>query len=143
MAGKHDQDIRPPNDLRFGVGVDLPILPILHVIVEADRHVMDGGDRPEPDYSMLTLGGRFWIGQTGWAVSGGVNANMDMLIRHGNNPAPWGGILGVSYAAWPPAPPPPVVVPQPEPIVEQPRPVEAAPAPAPPPRPSVVARTMT
>ena len=61
---------------------------------------------------------------------------MDMLINHGNNPAPWGGILGVSYAAWPPAPPPPVVVPQSEPIEEQPRPVEAAPAPVPPPPPS-------
>ena len=143
MAGKHDEDIRPPNDLRFGVGVELPVAPIAHVIIEADRHVMDGGDRPEPDYSMLTLGGRFWIAQTGWAVSGGVNMNMDMLVRHGNNPTPFGGILGVTYAAWPPAPPPPVVVPQPEPIVEQPRPVEAAPAPAPPPPPRPAPRSTT
>ena len=56
-----------------------------------------------------------------------------MLVRHGNNPQPWGGILGVSYAAWPPEPPPPVVVPQAEPVVEQKTVVEATPAPAPPP----------
>jgi outer membrane protein OmpA-like peptidoglycan-associated protein len=138
LVGKHDQDIRPPNDLRFGVGLDIPVAPIAHVIVELDRHVLDGGDRPEPDYSMLALGGRIWIGQTGWAVSAAVNSNLDMLVRHGINPQPFGGVLGVTYAAWPPAPPPPVVVPQPEPIVEQPRPVEAAPAPAPapPPRPA-------
>src|SRR5262249_47367939 len=49
----------------------------------------------------------------------------------------------VSYAAWPAAPPPPVVVPQPEPIVEQPHPVEAAPAPAPPPPPRPAPRSTT
>jgi OOP family OmpA-OmpF porin len=138
LVGKHDLDIRPPNDLRFGIGVEIPVAPIASVIAEIDRHVLDGGDRPEPDYSMLVMGGRFWIGHTGWAVNGGVNVNMDMLVRHGNNPAPWGGVVGVTYAAWPPAPPPPVVVPQPEPIVEQPRPMEVAPAPAPapPPRPA-------
>ena len=92
MAGKHDEDIRPPNDLRFGVGVEIPIVPIAHLIVEVDRHVMDGGDRPEPDYSMLTAGARIWIARTGWAVSGGLNTNMDMLFKHGFDPAtasPW------------------------------------------------------
>ena len=136
LVGEQNFDIRPPNDLRFGVGLDIPVAPIANVIIEIDRHILDGGDRPEPDYSMLVLGGRFWIGQTGWAVNGGLNVNMYMLINHGNNPAPWGGILGISYAAWPPAPPPPVVVPQPEPVVEQTTAVETvqAPAPAPPPR---------
>jgi outer membrane protein OmpA-like peptidoglycan-associated protein len=138
LVGKHDEDIRPPNDLRFGVGVEVPIVPFFHFIVELDRHVLDGGDRPEPDYSMLALGGRFWIGTTGWAVSTAVNSNMDMLVRHGFSPVPIGGILGLTYAAWPPAPPPPVVVPAPEPVVEQRRETEVAvvPAPAPPPRPA-------
>lgn len=137
LAGKHDLDIRPPNDLRFGVGVEVPVMPVFHFIAELDRHVLDGGDRPEPDYSMLAVGGRFWIGSTGWAVSTAVNANMDMLVQHGFSPVPIGGILGVTYAAWPPAPPPPVVVPAPEPIVER-RETEVAviPAPAPPPRPA-------
>jgi outer membrane protein OmpA-like peptidoglycan-associated protein len=138
LVGKHDQDIRPPNDLRFGVGVEVPIVPFFHFIAELDRHVLDGGDRPEPDYSMLALGGRFWIGTTGWAVSTALNSNMDMLVRHGFSPVPIGGILGLTYAAWPPAPPPPVVVPAPEPVVEQRRETEVAvvPAPAPPPRPA-------
>ena len=78
LAGRHDEDIRPSNDLRFGFGVDVPIS-IAHLIFEVDRHVLDGGDRPEPDYSMLVMGGRFFIGHTGWAVSGGVNANLDMM----------------------------------------------------------------
>ncbi len=94
LSGKQDHDIRPPNDLRFGVGVDIPILPILHIIIELDRTILDGGDLPEPDYSMLTVGGRFCIGHTGWAVSGGVNANLDMLVHHGINPSPLGGIVG-------------------------------------------------
>ncbi len=137
MSGKHDEDIRPPNELRFGVGVEIPIVPIAHIIVELDRHVMNGGDRPEPDYSMLTAGARIWIAQTGWAVSSGVNANMDMLLKHGFDPVPIGGIIGITYAAWPPAPPPPVVVPAPEPVVEETR-VETTitPAPPPPPRPA-------
>ena len=138
MAGKHDEDIRPPNDLRFGVGVDIPLIPIAHLILELDRHVLDGGDRPDPDYSMLTAGGRFWIAQTGWAVSGGVNMNMDMLFKHGNDPSPFGGIVGITYAAWPPAPLPPVVVPAPEPVVEQMKVEQTVqtPAPPPPPRPA-------
>ena len=137
MVGKHDEDIRPPNELRFGVGVEVPLMPIVHLIFEIDRNVLDGGDRPEPDYSMMTAGARIWIGQTGWAVSSGVNANMDMLFKHGFDPAPIGGIVGITYAAWPPAPPPPVVVPAPEPVVEETR-VETVitPAPAPPPRPA-------
>ena len=141
LAGKHDQDIRPSNDLRFGFGVDVPVMPMLHVIAEIDRHVMDGGDNPEPDYSMLNLGARFWIAHTGWAVSGALNTNVDMLFKHGWDPAPFGGVVGITYAAWPPAPPPPVVVPPAETVVEPAPPVETAPAaPAvaapPPPRPA-------
>jgi outer membrane protein OmpA-like peptidoglycan-associated protein len=139
MAGKHDLDIRPSNDLRFGIGVDVPVAPVIHVIAEVDRHVLDGGDRPEPDYSMLNLGARFWLGHSGVAVSAALNSNLDILFRHGFAPNPLGGIVGITYAAWPPAPPPPVVVPAPpEAVIEQPaKPAEAPPptvAPPPPPR---------
>jgi outer membrane protein OmpA-like peptidoglycan-associated protein len=138
MVGNHDQDVRPPNDLRMGVGVDIPVAPFLHVITEVDRHVLDGGDRPEPDYSMMNVGARFWLGHSGVAVSAALNANLDILVRHGFGPNPLGGLVGVTYAAWPPAPPPPVVVPAAaEAVVERreeaPAPV---PAPAPPPRPA-------
>jgi outer membrane protein OmpA-like peptidoglycan-associated protein len=140
LAGRHDQDIRPSNLLRLGFGVDVPILPILHVIGELDRTITDGGDFPEEDYSMAVAGVRFWFGHTGWAVSGALNTNLDMLFRDGFSPSPVGGLIGLTYAAWPPPPPPPVVVPEPAPAVEESTEttttVETTPPPSPPPPPA-------
>lgn len=138
LSGRHDEDLRVANRLRFGVGVDVPILPHLHVIGELDRTNFDGGDFPEENYSMLNSGVRFFIGHTGWAVAAAVNANVDMLVRHGFGPSPIGGLIGVTYAAWPPPPPPPVVVPPPAApvaVVEEKTEtvVMVPPAPAPPP----------
>ncbi|HYB54463.1 MAG TPA: hypothetical protein VEG84_11410, partial [Thermoanaerobaculia bacterium] len=131
LAGHTDDlNYRPPNKLRFGLGVDVPVGPI-HVITELDRTIVDGGDYPEPNYSMLNAGARFWIGQTGIAVSTALNMNLDLLVKHGNNPSPFGAVIGMSYAAWPPPPPAPVAVPPPAPsapVVEE---QKAAPAPAP------------
>lgn len=115
LSGRHDADIRVANRFRVGVGVDVPVLPFLHVIGELDRVTYDGGDLPEEPYSMMIGGARFFIGRTGWAVSGAINTNLDMLIKHGFSPSPLGGLIGVSYAAWPPLPPPPVVIPAPAP----------------------------
>jgi outer membrane protein OmpA-like peptidoglycan-associated protein len=138
LSSRHDEDIRVANRLRFGTGVDVPIAPFLHLIGELDRTIMDGGDYPEESYSMLTTGVRFFFGRSGFAVSAALNANMDMLIRHGFGPSPIGGIVGLTYAAWPPPPPPPVVVPAPPPeapVVEQKTEVVITPAPpAPTPR---------
>jgi outer membrane protein OmpA-like peptidoglycan-associated protein len=134
-----DVDVRVPNILRFGVGTEIPVLPIVHILLEGWYNVYDGGDFPEPDYGALNAGARVWIGHTGWAVSAAMTTNLSMLFDHGINPNPFGGILGITYAAWPPAPPPPVVVPAAaEPIVEQPAPAPVASAPAvqPPPRPA-------
>ena len=138
LMGRHDADIRVANRLRFGVGVDLPVLPILHVITELDRTTFDGGDFPEENRSMLVTGARFFIGRTGWAVSGALNANVDLLVKHGFSPSPIGGIVGVTYAAWPPLPPPAVVVPAPAPVPaavveEKAEAAPPAPAQAPPP----------
>jgi OOP family OmpA-OmpF porin len=136
LSGEQDNDVRVSNRLRFGVGVDVPLagLPI-HVIGELDRTIQDGGDNPAPNYSMLNAGVRFWVGQTGFAVSTALNMNMDLLLKHGNNPTPFGGLIGVTYAAWPPPPPAPVVVPPPTPaapvVVEE----KPEPTPAPPPAP--------
>ena len=143
LAGHQDIDIRPANQLRFGLGMDMPLASMpLHVIAELDRTIYDGGDFPEPNQSMLNAGARFWIGQTGFAVSTALNMNLDLLFKHGNSPSPFGGILGVTYAAWPPPPPPPVLVPPPAPAaaaVEEEKPATApapaAPAPPPPPAP--------
>lgn len=140
LVGHQDDDVRPPNLLRFGFGGEFPVAPIIHVIFEAYYNVLDGGDHPEPDYALLNGGARIWFGQSGWALSAALSTNLNMLFDHGVNPNPFGGILGVTYAAWPPAPPPPVVVPAPEPVVEEPVPAPAAvvqsPSPAPPPRPA-------
>jgi outer membrane protein OmpA-like peptidoglycan-associated protein len=142
LSGRQDLDVRPPNQLRFGFGVDAPITPVpsLHVIGEIDYTVEDGGDLPEPNYSMLNAGIRYWFGHSGWAISTAFGVNMNLLIQHGNNPAPWGGVLGVTYAAFPPPPPPPVAVPPPAPapVVEEvtPAPAPAPPAPQPPPPPA-------
>jgi outer membrane protein OmpA-like peptidoglycan-associated protein len=143
LSGRHDQDIRVSNILRFGVGVDVPVAPYLHIIGELDRNILQGGDLPQPSYSLFTSGARIYLGRSGFAVSGGVNANLDMLTKHGFSPSPLGGIVGLTYAAWPPLPPPPVVVPPPAPApapAPAPPPVEekteAAPAPAPAPPPT-------
>jgi outer membrane protein OmpA-like peptidoglycan-associated protein len=141
LSGEHDNDVRVSNRLRFGVGVDVPLAGLpMHVIGELDRTIMDGGDFPAPSYSMMNAGVRFWVGQTGVAVSTALNMDMDLLFKHGNNPSPFGGILGVTYAAWPPPPPAPVVVPAPAPaepvVIEEKAAPAPAPAPAPPPPPA-------
>ena len=137
LSGAHDNDLRVANRLRFGAGVDWPVMPFLHIIGELDRTVMDGGDFPAENYSMLVAGARFYFGHSGWAISTALNANVDLLFKHGFSPSPVGGIVGITYAAWPPPPPPPIVVPAPAPpapVVEQKTEVvqPAPPPPAPP-----------
>jgi outer membrane protein OmpA-like peptidoglycan-associated protein len=134
LAGRHDQDFRPSNRLRLGVGVDVPIMPFFHLIGELDRNILDGGDFPEEDYSMTYIGGRFWLGHTGIAISAALNANIDQIVQAGWGPAPIGGIVGITYAPWPPPPPPPVVVPPPAPAVVEEVPIAPPPPPAPAPR---------
>jgi outer membrane protein OmpA-like peptidoglycan-associated protein len=129
LAGRHDEDIRPSNRLRLGVGVDVPIIPFLHLIGELDRNILDGGDFPEEDYSMFYAGARFWLAHTGFAISAALNLNVDQVVQAGWGPAPVGGLVGITYTPWPPPPPPPVVVPPPPP----PPVVEEVPIPPPPP----------
>jgi outer membrane protein OmpA-like peptidoglycan-associated protein len=138
LSGSQDQDIRVSNRLRFAFGVDVPVILGLHVISEIDRTIFDGGDSPQPPYSMLNAGARFWIGQTGFAVTGAISMNIDQVAKVGWGPTPLGGIIGFTYSPFPPPPPAPVVVPAPAPptpapVVEESR--EAAPAPAPAPAP--------
>jgi outer membrane protein OmpA-like peptidoglycan-associated protein len=134
LGGRHDQDFRTSNRLRFGAGVDVPILPFLHLIGELDRNILDGGDFPEEDYSLTYAGVRFWLGHTGLAVSAALNANLDQIIQAGWGPAPIGGLVGITYTPWPPPPPPPVVVPPPAAEIEEEIPIPPSPPPAPGPR---------
>jgi outer membrane protein OmpA-like peptidoglycan-associated protein len=133
-----DDTIRVANLVKFGVGATIPVgHPMIQVIIEALYNVHDGGDFPANDYAQLNGGARIWFGRSGWALSGAFGSNLTMLFANGINPNPFGGVLGVTYAAWPPEPPPPVVVPAPEPVEEIPPapPAPVAPAP-PPPRPA-------
>jgi outer membrane protein OmpA-like peptidoglycan-associated protein len=134
LSGRHDEDFRTSNRLRLGVGVDWPIVPFFHLIGELDRNILDGGDFPEEDYSMTYLGGRFWLGHTGIAISAAVSANIDQIVQAGWGPAPIGGLVGITYAPWPPPPPPPVVVPPPAAEVVEEVPIAPPPPPAPAPR---------
>ena len=131
LSGRHDEDLRTSNRLRFGAGVDVPILPFFHLIGELDRNILDGGDFPEEDYSMTYVGARFWLGHTGFAISAALNANIDQIIQAGWGPNPVGGLIGITYAPWPPPPPPPVVVPPPAVEVVEEVPIAPPPAPAP------------
>ena len=133
LSGRHDEDFRVANRLRLGAGVDVPVMPFLHLIGELDRNIFDGGDFPEDDYSLFYAGARFWLGHTGFAVSTALNVNVDHLIHAHWGPTPVGGLVGITYVPWPPPPPPPVVVPPPaaEVIEEVPLPAPPAPAPAP------------
>jgi outer membrane protein OmpA-like peptidoglycan-associated protein len=137
-----DDTLRVANIVKFGVGATIPVgTPLVQVIIETLYNVYDGGDFPQNDYAQLNGGARIWFGHSGWALSGALGTNLTMLFSNGINPNPFGGILGITYAAWPPAPPPPVVVPAPEPVVE-PAPVEPAPpAPVAPPPPRPAPRT--
>jgi len=136
--------IRVANKVKFGVGATIPVgTPMIQVIIETLYNVYDGGDFPQNDYAELNGGARLWFGHSGWALSGALGTNLSMLFTNGTAQNPFGGILGVTYAAWPPAPPPPVVVPAPEPVVETPPPAPAPMAPAPPPPPRPAPRSTT
>jgi outer membrane protein OmpA-like peptidoglycan-associated protein len=137
LAGRRsaDPDVRVPNQLRFGVGTDVAFGDFVHWISEIDRNVFDGPDVKPPDYSNLLTGVRLFFGRSGWAASLAVGANVDMLARTHFSPAPLGGLLGVTYAPFPAAPPPPKPLPPPptqtEEAPEEAPPAEAAPAPPP------------
>jgi outer membrane protein OmpA-like peptidoglycan-associated protein len=110
-------------------------MPFLHLIGELDRNILEGGDFPEEDYSIVYAGARFWLGHTGLAVSAALNANLDQIIQAGWGPAPIGGLVGITYTPWPPPPPPPVVVaPPPAVQVEEEVPLPPPPPPGPGPR---------
>jgi outer membrane protein OmpA-like peptidoglycan-associated protein len=137
-------EIRVANLVTFGVGATIPVgTPLVEVIIETLYNAYDGGDFPQNDYAQLNGGARMWFGHSGWALSGALGTNLTMLFSNGTSQNPFGGVLGVTYAAWPPAPPPPVVVPAPEPVVETPPPAPAPMAPAPPPPPRPAPRSTT
>jgi outer membrane protein OmpA-like peptidoglycan-associated protein len=139
LAGDHDLDLRAPNELRFALGVDVPVGPTgLHIIGEVDRIIYDGPDFDQPNQSTLLAGARYFLGTTGVAFSGAIGANLDMIAGEGGDL--FAGLVGVTYSPFPAPPPPPVVMPAPAPVEQAP--VEEPPAPAPvPPAPAPTTTT--
>ncbi len=105
------------------VGVAVPVVPnFFKAIGEINRVHYDGGDTQPPDFSEVTLGGRFSFGDSGFTASGAVRVNIDRWTRYGSTPSNIGGLVQVAYL-----PPAPVVV---RPRAALPR--EAEPVPPPP-----------
>ena len=138
--GTPDQGFDIPNELRWGLGVAIPVIPeVLRVIVEVNRVHYDGGDTKPPDFSEFLGGVRVGVGHTGLVASGAVRVNIDRWAHYGNHPSNIGGLVQLAYSpqvqevvavARIPAPEP-VAAPAPEP------PPAAVPAPAPAPAPVV------
>jgi outer membrane protein OmpA-like peptidoglycan-associated protein len=85
------------------VGVAIPVVPnFFKAIGEINRVHYDGGDTQPPDFSEVTLGGRFAFGDSGFTASGAVRVNIDRWTRYGSTPSNIGGLVQVAYL--PPAP---------------------------------------
>lgn len=117
------------------VGLAVPVVPnFFKAIGEINRVHYDGGDTQPPDFSEVTLGGRFAFGDTGFTASGAVRVNIDRWAKYGRTPSNIGGLVQVAYL-----PPAPVVV---RPRAALPREAEPEPPatePVPPPQPEPVA----
>ncbi|HEX7615201.1 MAG TPA: OmpA family protein [Thermoanaerobaculia bacterium] len=116
------------------VAVAVPVIPnIFKAIGELNRVHYDGGDTQPPDFSEITLGGRFAFGNSGFTASGAVRVNIDRWTKYGSNPSSIGGLVQVAYL------PPPVV--RERPRAALPREAEPPPAtePVPPPPAPVMA----
>jgi outer membrane protein OmpA-like peptidoglycan-associated protein len=121
------------NTWTSAVGIAVPVVPhFFKAIGEINRVHYDGGDTQAPDFSEVTLGGRFAFGDSGFSASGAVRVNIDRWAKYGSTPSNIGGLVQLAYL--PPAP-----------AVERPRaalPHEAEPAappvtePVPPPPPA-------
>ncbi|HSB63390.1 MAG TPA: OmpA family protein [Thermoanaerobaculia bacterium] len=122
------------------VGVAVPVVPnVFKAIGEINRVHYDGGDTQPPDFSEVTLGGRFAFGDTGFTASGAVRVAIDRWTRYGSTPSNIGGVVQFAYlppapvvarpravlpreaepaepSATEPVPPPPAPAPQPEPV---------------------------
>ena len=91
------------NTWTSAVGIAVPIVPhVFKAIGEINRVHYDGGDTQPPDFSEVTLGGRFAFGDSGFTASGAVRVNIDRWVRYGNTPSNIGGLVQVAYL--PPAP---------------------------------------
>ena len=86
------------------LGVAVPVIPsVFKAIGELNRVHYDGGDTQPPDFSEITLGGRFVFGRTGFTASGAVRVNIDRWAKYGSTPSSIGGLVQVAYLPQPAA----------------------------------------
>ena len=115
------------------LAVAVPVIPhVFKAIGEINRVHYDGGDTQPPDFSEITLGGRFAFGDSGFTASGAVRVNIDRWAKYGSSPSSIGGLVQVAYL--PPAPVrerPRVALPPAEPVPPPTEPLPPPPAPAP------------
>jgi len=122
------------NTWTSAVAVAVPVIPnVFKAIGEINRVHYDGGDTQPPDFSEVTLGGRFAFGDSGFTASGAVRVNIDRWAKYGSSPSSIGGLVQVAYL------PPPAV--RERPRAALPREAEPPPAtePVPPPPAPVLA----
>ena len=92
------------NTWTSALAVAVPVIPnVFKAIGEINRVHYDGGDTQPPDFSEVTLGGRFAFGNSGFTASGAVRVNIDRWAKYGNSPSSIGGLVQVAYL------PPPAV----------------------------------
>ena len=116
------------NTWTSAVAVAVPVIPnVFKAIGEINRVHYDGGDTQPPDFSEVTLGGRFAFGNSGFTASGAVRVNIDRWAKYGNSPSSIGGLVQVAYL------PPPAVRERPRvALPREPEPAETEPVPPPP-----------
>jgi len=116
------------NTWTSAVAVAVPVIPnVFKAIGEINRVHYDGGDTQPPDFSEVTLGGRFAFGNSGFTASGAVRVNIDRWAKYGNSPSSIGGLVQVAYL------PPPAVRERPRAALpREPEPAETEPVPPPP-----------
>ncbi len=123
------------NTWTSAVAVAVPVIPnVFKAIGEINRVHYDGGDTQPPDFSEVTLGGRFAFGNSGFTASGAVRVNIDRWAKYGNSPSSIGGLVQVAYL------PPPAV--RERPRAALPREAEPPPATEPVPPAPVLAPVM-
>lgn len=140
LAGDRGSEFDVANELMFGVGFNLRLIPnVLALITELNRIHYDGGDSRPHDYSELLLGTRVAFGGSGFSAAGAVRGNIDRWHKYGSDPSNFGFVLQLAYSPQPmkeekakiaapaeepapaPAPataPPPAPAPAPAPVLE-------------------------
>lgn len=118
-----DRDnVQVANELHFGAGVGIPVIPkTLKIITEINHIHFDGSPLKPDDYTEAALGARFGVPSIGLTASLAARVNIDRWATYGSSPQNFGGLAQVT---WSPA------------IASDERPVVARPAPAPEPAPA-------